>query len=177
MSSLLSPVRSAKAYGLRLESVDVRVPAKLARTVLRRPASVGGRAFTFRFSEEDQSIQPYYHDRSFRSLVLPELLGGAQRVVELAQAYHRDFPAARTMGFNQTWAGILPSDVQQLVQGRRPAVLVADSEPYASDLGAVTAVYVWTQAPAHGSSSIAGRCRSAARDRDERQSSACGERV
>ena len=140
-TALTSQIR--EAYGSRLESVDVqyrpswRAPSYDARFRLK------GAPFTFRFSEEDQSIQPYYHDRSFDSLVLPELLGGPQRVVELTQAYHRDFPAALSMGFKRTYAGNLPAPLPQQAQGMRPTVLVADGEPFQSELGSVTAVYAW----------------------------------
>jgi hypothetical protein len=131
------------AYGPTLDTVDVRygradhVPTYFVAFRLKDVP------FTYRFSVDDESIAPYYDNRSYDTLVHPELLGGPIRVVDLAQAYHRDFPAARSMGFKRTYPGNLPAPLPQVVGEMRPAVLVADGEPFQSELSRVTAVYVW----------------------------------
>lgn len=131
-----------QAYRSHLESVDVQYGRDRLHTY-HGSFHLKGVPFIFPFTEQDESILPYYDDKSFDSLLLPELIGGPQRVIELAQAYHRDFPAERAMAFKRTYAGNLPAPLPQAARGMRPTVLVSDAEPYQSNLGRVKAVYAW----------------------------------
>jgi hypothetical protein len=133
-----------RAFGDNLESVSVRYGRYIGVPTYFGEFRLKGVPLRFRFQPTASELD--VHGLSSAALIDNSAIGGTDRFLKLASAYHRDFPDEEAMYYWKVdYPGELPAPVQQRLHPQQPAVTVYDRNDFwefastATELG----LYSW----------------------------------